>query len=98
MFLRQKHRLGKATYLVAPSAHNVEPTVQHIRAHEERMEREEVRNGDGSVPHFEDKEEPTIPAAVESDGVIQRRSTSSNALVRNEPPPACRHQADPARH
>lgn len=85
VFLRRKHRLGKATYLVAPSARNVEPTVQHIRAHEERLDREEADAHKGEQ-RVEDKE-PTIPAAIVPSGPVQRRSTSSNALVKDEPPP-----------
>ena len=73
VFSRRKHRLGKATYLIAPTARNVEPTVQHITAHDE--------------PLNTDDKEPTIPAAIESSAAVQRRSSSSNALVKEEPPP-----------
>ena len=82
VFLRRKHRLGKAQYFVAPSSQGVEPTV-HNQAPEERIE--DGQNGNGTPRPVDDKE-PTTPAAIGTSPATKRRSSSSNRLVKEEPP------------
>ena len=86
-FALNKHRLGKATYLVAPSAHNADSTIDRIEHKEQAAEQRDARAGevDGADAL------PPISAAITSNGLTHRTAPSSSA----KPPPGTPRSTPP---